>query len=249
MSLSGSSASRNSIWAMTRLASSSSMKVGRKMIRSLRRREKISKARSPRGVCSTTMGTRAIALLLRSDDSRVSRGTDGPPLSADGGVLDEEVERHAFAQAVSQSVHISALLHHTTDGGRGALAGAGDPLDLGLDLRLAGGQALAGRDGLQEQAPPDRLLRPRRELGHDLAEVPLGGIGIDPLPAHPLPGVLHLVSDLTHGQGGRDGELVAGEQGLHHLVLEGQAILAGPARLQLLLDLLAHGGQVVEIAQ
>src|SRR5262249_14666688 len=118
MSLSGSSASRNSIWAMTRLASSSSMKVGRKMIRSLRRREKMSKARSPRGVCSTTMGTKAIGLLLRSDDSPVSRGT-GLPLSADGSVLDEEIEGHAFAQAVSQGVHVSALLHHTTNGGGG----------------------------------------------------------------------------------------------------------------------------------
>src|SRR5262249_23858792 len=178
MSLSGSSASRKSIWAMTRLASSSSMKVGRKMIRSLRRREKMSKARSPRGVCSTTMGTKAIALLLRSDDSRVSRGTDGSPLPVDGGVLDEEIERHAFAQAVSQRVHISALLHHTTNGGGGALSGAGDPLDLGLDLPLAGREALAGGDGLQEQAATYRLLGPRGEVGHDLAEVPLGRIGI-----------------------------------------------------------------------
>src|SRR2546428_12706656 len=49
MSLSGSSASRKSIWAITRFARSSSMKVGRKMIRSFNRREKMSNARSPRG--------------------------------------------------------------------------------------------------------------------------------------------------------------------------------------------------------
>jgi hypothetical protein len=36
------------------------MNVGRKMIRSLNSREKMSNARSPRGVCSTTIGTNAI---------------------------------------------------------------------------------------------------------------------------------------------------------------------------------------------
>src|SRR6266508_5410204 len=75
MSLSGSSASRYSIWATTRLASSSSIYVGRKMIRSLRSLEKISKARSPRGVCSTTIGTKAIGRLLITS----SKGAfDGP---------------------------------------------------------------------------------------------------------------------------------------------------------------------------
>src|SRR5438034_7184544 len=64
MSLSGSSASRKSIWAITRFARSSSMKVGRKMIRSFNRREKMSNARSPRGVCSITIGTRAIGFSL-----------------------------------------------------------------------------------------------------------------------------------------------------------------------------------------
>src|SRR5207245_1248075 len=60
MSLSGSSASRNSICAITRFARSSSMNVGRKMIRSVHSREKMSNARSPRCVCSTTIGTNAI---------------------------------------------------------------------------------------------------------------------------------------------------------------------------------------------
>src|ERR1700730_5919256 len=64
MSLSESSASRNSSWAMTRLAISSSIWVGRKMIRSLRSREKMSNARSPRAVCSTTIGISAIGHLL-----------------------------------------------------------------------------------------------------------------------------------------------------------------------------------------
>src|SRR5678815_6189644 len=107
MSLSGSSASRNSIWAMTRLASSSSMNVGRKMIRSLSSREKMSKARSPRGVCSITIGTRAITTIS---------------LRAHARVLDEHVEGLALAQPVAQSVQVAALFHHTTDGRRGPVS-------------------------------------------------------------------------------------------------------------------------------
>src|ERR1700730_2311325 len=72
MSLSGSSASRNSIWAMTRLAFSSSIWVGRKMIRSLRSREKMSNARSPRAVCSTTIGISAIGYLLAAFASMIA---------------------------------------------------------------------------------------------------------------------------------------------------------------------------------
>src|SRR3970282_1424114 len=134
MSLSGSSASRNSIWAMTRFASSSSMKVGRKMIRSLRRREKISNARSPRGVCSIPIGTRPIGNLLAVRRLRMDRG-----------VLDEEVERLALAQPLPQRFEIATLLHHTPDRRHGPLARAGDLLDLRVHLRLAGLDALARR--------------------------------------------------------------------------------------------------------
>src|SRR2546422_434416 len=123
MSLSGSSASRKSIWAMTRLASSSSMNVGKKMMRSLSRREK------------------------------------------------------------------------TPNGGDGALTRAGDLLDLGVDLGLGGGEALALRDGLKEQGPPHGLLRAGLELGDDLAEIPLGGVGVEALAPHALSRVLHLVGD------------------------------------------------------
>ena len=56
MSLSGSSLSRNSSWAMMMLATWSSTAVPRKMIRSLSRREKMSQPRSPRWVCSMTVG-------------------------------------------------------------------------------------------------------------------------------------------------------------------------------------------------
>src|SRR5256885_2291874 len=122
MSLSGSSASRNSIWAMTRLASSSSMNVGRKMIRSLSRREKMSKARSPRGVCSITIGTRAIA---------------ASPLLTNGCVLDQEVERLALAEPHAKRLEVTALLHHTLHGRRRALTRARDLVHLGLDLVVA----------------------------------------------------------------------------------------------------------------
>ncbi|MNL79313.1 hypothetical protein D3C87_2058870 [compost metagenome] len=60
MSLEGSSASRNRSCAIVRLATASSIGVFKKMMRSLSRREKMSKARSPRLVCSTTMGTKPL---------------------------------------------------------------------------------------------------------------------------------------------------------------------------------------------
>src|SRR5687767_10072722 len=56
MSLSGSSLSRNSSWAMTMFAISSFTAVPRNTIRSLSRREKMSQPRSPRWVCSMTVG-------------------------------------------------------------------------------------------------------------------------------------------------------------------------------------------------
>src|SRR4029453_1754191 len=141
MSLSGSSASRNSIWAMTRLASSSSMNVGRKMIRSLSSREKISKARSPRGVCSITIGTRAITTIS---------------LRAHARVLDEHVEGLALAQPVAQSVQVAALFHHTTAGRRRPLTGSGVLLDLGLDLGVADRDLFLLAPGPPGQRPPPR---------------------------------------------------------------------------------------------
>src|SRR5881396_2086957 len=105
MSLSGSSASRNKSCAMTRLASSSSMNVGKKMIRSLSRREKMSNARSPRGVCSTTIGTKAIGLSFEPLAS----------LHMDVRVLDQEVERLLLAEPAAKVFQVSALLHHTAN--------------------------------------------------------------------------------------------------------------------------------------
>src|SRR6476660_8586745 len=77
MSLSGSSASKNSICAIARLATLSSIGVPIKMMLSLRRREKMSYARSPRLVCSTTIGTSwewgtDIGLMISAIDNRGS---------------------------------------------------------------------------------------------------------------------------------------------------------------------------------
>src|SRR5215467_14017211 len=117
MSLSGSSASRYSIWAMTRLARSSSMKVGKKMMRSFRRREKMSNARSPRGVCSTTIGTKPIGdLLFIGSPPDGGHSTQRPAARSglDFRVGDQEVEGHAIADALAQSLEVAVFLHHTT---------------------------------------------------------------------------------------------------------------------------------------
>src|SRR5881296_4723754 len=145
MSLSGSSASRKSIWAITRFASSSSMKVGRKMMRSFRRREKMSNARSPRGVCSTTIGTRAIKSLLVW-------------LRFDIGVGDEQLEGHAITQPLAQPVEVAALLHHTPDGGRRPLARLGELLHLGVHVGFGRRDRLLVGDRLEQEGAADHLL-------------------------------------------------------------------------------------------
>ena len=57
ISLSGFSASKNSSWATTKLAPMSSTGPVIKITLSFKSLEYISYARSPRGVCSTTIGT------------------------------------------------------------------------------------------------------------------------------------------------------------------------------------------------
>src|SRR6266850_4039058 len=237
MSLSGSSASRKSIWAMTRLASSSSMNVGRKMIRSLRSREKMSNARSPRGVCSMTIGTRAMPLsFVRM-------------LGGDARMLDEQVESLAVTQPVPQGLEIAALLHHTPDGRNRPLAGEGEPLDLGVHLGVAGGERLLSGDGLQEQGPPHGLLGDRPQLSHDLGVVPLDALGVDALAAQALAGVLDLVGDLPHDHGVGHAELVAGQQRVHDLVLQLLPRVRLAPGLELSARLDPEGVERLELAQ
>src|SRR5206468_5399065 len=226
MSLSGSSASRNSICAMTRLASSSSMNVGRKMIRSLSRREKMSNARSPRGVCSMTIGTRAMLLsfyrLASDGGAPAPRNPKGrtTTLRTNGCVFDQEVERLAFAEPQTERLEVAALLHHTPHGGCRAPARAGDLLHLGLHLVVARRQPFLAGDRLQQQRAFDALLGAGPQLAHELGDVPLHTVGIDALPPQPLARVLDLVRDLPHHQGIGHRELVALQHGAHDLVLQ-----------------------------
>src|SRR5205823_1039338 len=185
MSLSGSSASRKSIWAITRFARSSSMKVGKKMMRSFRRREKMSNARSPRGVCSTTIGTRPIgdllfigsppdggASTLRPAACHVSfarlerRGTQ--PLGSDFRVGDQQFEGHAVSDPLTQPLEVAAFLHHTTEGRRGPLTGLGELLDLGVEVGVRRRDRLLVGDGLQQERAPHGLLGAGTELGDQL---------------------------------------------------------------------------------
>src|SRR5438552_16795977 len=168
MSLSGSSASRKSIWAITRFARSSSMKVGRKMIRSFNRREKMSNARSPRGVCSITIGTRAIGFSL--SQARLGRGALRLALirlRPDLGVADEQLEGQAVPQPTPQLLEVAALLHHTPDGRQRPLARLGDLLQLGVHVDIGGRDGLGGGDRFQQAAAPAALLGPAPEAGRE----------------------------------------------------------------------------------
>src|SRR5262249_40225482 len=80
MSFSASSASRNSICAITRLATSSSIALPRKTIRSRSSREKMSKARSPRWLCSITYGIRGMPLVSPRQGNRPRRRGSPHPL-------------------------------------------------------------------------------------------------------------------------------------------------------------------------
>src|SRR5437868_15127868 len=107
----GLSASRKSNCATTSVDTPSSIPPVMKTIRSLRRREKMSYARSPRLVCSTTMGTRAIVVSVRDP---TSRGRRAPRVSGPRGlrrllgclllrhlcVLEQEIEHLAPRQHV-----------------------------------------------------------------------------------------------------------------------------------------------------
>src|SRR3989442_3099984 len=154
MSLSGSSASRKSIWAITRFARSSSMKVGRKMIRSFNRREKMSNARSPRGVCSITIGTRAIAIGFSLSQARLRRGALRlalPRLRPDLSVADEQLEGQAVTQPTPQLLEVAALLHHTPDGRQRPLARLCDLLQLGVHVDICSGPVPPSRRRLPHE--------------------------------------------------------------------------------------------------
>src|SRR5262245_22759107 len=233
MSLSGSSASRNSIWAMTRLAISSSMYVGRKMIRSLRSREKMSNARSPRGVCSTTIGTKPIErLLLAWSEAPLVDIAPLVYLRRHRRSINKEVERALLAEGVADPVQVAALLEHRAHCGRRPLARLGQALDLRVHVGITGGEALFLRDGLDEQRALDRLFRAGPHLAEQLLVVPGHALGIHPLAPHLLADVLDLVSHLSEHEGLGDFERMLVQGGLEHRRLEPPAILLLPALLE-----------------
>src|SRR5512135_3507188 len=110
MSLAGSSFSRNSNWAMMRLATSSNTGPPRNTMRSFSRREKMSYARSPLAVCSTTIGTRAISAgLLGQPRDRRFRLQEIEQLVLQQPLL-EAGERTLVAQAAPHLARLDAGL-------------------------------------------------------------------------------------------------------------------------------------------
>src|SRR5262249_48396586 len=128
------------------------------MMRSLRSREKISYARSPRGVCSTTMGTSATAppTLARRMVGRVSFSLGRLSRLAIGRrldlrVLNEERDRFGLAECQPHPVELVAALEQAPDGLGGTARLLGQPCDFRIHVRLGGGDLLARRDGLEEK--------------------------------------------------------------------------------------------------
>src|SRR5439155_1852907 len=103
----------------------------------------MSNARSPRGVCSTTIGTRAIGDLLTI--------APRPRSLTDRGVLGQEVDGHALAQSLAQGLEVSALLHHPAHRGRRSLGGLREPLQFRVDVGFARGEPFALRDRLEQE--------------------------------------------------------------------------------------------------
>src|SRR5580765_2226277 len=227
MSLSGSSASRNNICAMTRFAISSSIYVGRKMMRSLRSREKMSNARSPRGVCSTTIGTKPIERLLRC----ARRGAPPPSIARSGcmalsvylrryrGPFNKEVERALLPEREAEAIQVTVLLEQRAHGGHRSLAGLREALHLGIDVGVARRQPFLFGDGLDQEGSLHGLLGTRAHLLEHLLVVPGHPLRIHALAAHLLADMLDLVADLAqhHRFGHLEG--VHGQRRLDHRIL------------------------------
>src|SRR5256712_4396769 len=155
-----------------------------KMNRSFNRREKKSNARSPRGVCSITIGTRATGFPL--PQARLGRGALRlalPRLRPDLSVTDEQLEGQAVTQPTPQLLEVAALLHHTPDGRQRPLARLGDLLQLGVHVDIGGRDGLACGDRFPPERTPDAPLRPRPEGGDQLILIPPHPVPVEP----PLP--------------------------------------------------------------
>ena len=125
------------------------------MIRSLRSREKMSNARSPRGRLldhHRDQSHRASPMPCSSVYLRRSRAAI---------LFDEEIERLALARGVcADALQVAALLQHRRTAGAGRWLAWAMPLDLGVHVGVAGARAPSfSRDGLDQEralAPPSR---------------------------------------------------------------------------------------------
>src|SRR5918994_6323238 len=139
MSLSGSSLSRCRSWAMTRLAMVSSIGVPRKMIRSLSSREKMSNERSPRLVCSMTMGTRFASAIEQTSGRGQGRreGTSAAPGSE--GLAGFGRGQVGPGRGVGQAGQVEDPLEQVGGLDPAGPAGPGDPAAVDGDVGPGGG--------------------------------------------------------------------------------------------------------------
>src|SRR5262245_20879039 len=122
MSLSGSSDSRNNSCAMMMLATSSFTGVPRNTMRSLSSREKMSQPRSPRWVCSMTVGMMKLLIGGRL-----------------GGLVGISVLRFRDRSLRNHQIKRLLLAHAPAEPGQ-------RPLLVHLGLELVGGLVLRGRE-------------------------------------------------------------------------------------------------------
>src|SRR5579872_6285681 len=136
MSLSASSFSRNRSCAMARFARLSSIGPPTKMIRSFSRREKMSKARSPRAVCSTTIGTKC-PIVLPYLGGRHS----GNRCFTDLCVLHEKIQCFSASHRIDDHAKAGGAAQSLDDGFAALPVGTGHRIELpfnigGRDLEL-----------------------------------------------------------------------------------------------------------------
>src|SRR5215813_12777515 len=167
------------------------------MIRSFSSREKMSYARSPRGVCSTTIGTSPTAPPTWPDlPSGMSIAWCDVVGRFDLRVLDEQRQDFRLAERQAEPVQLVAPLEQAPDGLGRPPRLLGQARHLGVHVRLAGGQLLARGNGLEEQRAAHGALRVGPQLAGELLVVPPDRVRVDALAPEALAPVPDPVRDL-----------------------------------------------------
>src|SRR3990170_1975105 len=224
---------------MIRLASTSSMGCPRKMIRSFRRREKISYARSPRLVCSTTMGTRYMG---NPPPLAPAACAGGPPLRDGNEVVivqnprlrEEKLHGFPLANVGRDRLHATLAAQVGPEFIRLLVEHRRQLLHLSLHLVGGGRNPFLSRDGVENQDVPGPLpsrllqLQTERDISFQAfrATAPRGG----KVAKHPLHFSAHQAFGDLNGMGGCDL--------LHHLPLEALFLRVLLPRENVLTDLL-----------